>query len=137
MASPPAVGVSRLPGCRPWLFTKHVATIYTEATFSSGDVLVFGSESRGLPPGLLEANANAQIDTIHFDIPTSDPNHAAGTWTIRPTAGSALPGIDQPVTIEEGRGIIRATGLILDNASKTLKLNSEVRGTMQPGNLAK
>jgi len=44
---------------------------------------------------------------------------------------------DRPVTIEEGRGIIRATGLILDNASKTLKLKSEVRGTLQPGNLAK
>ena len=44
---------------------------------------------------------------------------------------------DQPVTIEEGRGIIRATGLILDNASRTLKLKSEVRGTMQPGNLAR
>jgi len=44
---------------------------------------------------------------------------------------------DQPVTIEEGRGIIRATGLILDNASKTLKLKSEVRGTMQPSTLAR
>ena len=44
---------------------------------------------------------------------------------------------DQPVTIDEGRGIIRATGLILDNASKTLKLKSEVRGTMQPNTLAR
>lgn len=37
---------------------------------------------------------------------------------------------DRPVTIEEPRGIIRATGLTLDNASKTLKLNADVRGTM-------
>jgi lipopolysaccharide export system protein LptC len=44
---------------------------------------------------------------------------------------------DKPVTIEEGRGIIRATGLVLDNASKTLKLKSEVRGTMQPSTLAR
>jgi lipopolysaccharide export system protein LptC len=43
----------------------------------------------------------------------------------------------KPVTIEEGRGIIRATGLIFDNASKTLKLNSEVRGTIQPQSLAR
>jgi lipopolysaccharide export system protein LptC len=41
------------------------------------------------------------------------------------------------VTIEEGRGIIRATGLVLDNASKTLKLKSEVRGTIEPQALAR
>ncbi len=39
---------------------------------------------------------------------------------------------DRPVTIEEPRGIIRATGLTLDNASKTLKLKADVRGTMAP-----
>lgn len=39
---------------------------------------------------------------------------------------------DQPVTIEETRGIIRATGLVLDNASKTIELRSNVRGTIQP-----
>ena len=44
---------------------------------------------------------------------------------------------DKPVTIEEGRGIIRATGLVLDNASKTLKLKSEVRGTIEPQGLAR
>ena len=44
---------------------------------------------------------------------------------------------DKPVTIEEGRGIIRATGLVLDNASKTLKLKSEVRGTIEPQALAR
>jgi tRNA (cytidine/uridine-2'-O-)-methyltransferase len=47
--------LDRLPGCRPWFFTKCAATIYTEAAFSPGDVLVFGSESRGLPPSLLES----------------------------------------------------------------------------------
>ena len=39
---------------------------------------------------------------------------------------------DRPVTIEESRGIIRATGLVLDNESRTLKLNSNVRGTIAP-----
>lgn len=40
---------------------------------------------------------------------------------------------DKPVTIEEPRGIIRATGLALDNKAKTLKLESAVSGTLQPG----
>ncbi len=46
--------LGRLPGCRPLFFTKHAATIYTEAAFLPGDVLVFGGESRGLPRSLLE-----------------------------------------------------------------------------------
>jgi tRNA (cytidine/uridine-2'-O-)-methyltransferase len=50
--------LDRLPGCRPWLLTKHAATIYTEAAFSPGDVLVFGGESQGLPRGLLESHAD-------------------------------------------------------------------------------
>ncbi len=39
---------------------------------------------------------------------------------------------DKPVTIEEPRGIIHANGLVLDNASRTLKLKGNVRGTMAP-----
>ncbi len=50
-----SVLLSRLPGRRPWLFTKRAATIYSKAAFSPGDVLVFGSESRGLPDSLLES----------------------------------------------------------------------------------
>lgn len=48
--------LGRLPGCRPWFFTKHAATVYTEVAFSPGDVLVFGSESQGLPRSLLESH---------------------------------------------------------------------------------
>jgi tRNA (cytidine/uridine-2'-O-)-methyltransferase len=40
-----------------WFFTKTATKLYTDAAFSQGDVLVFGSESRGLPASLLEANA--------------------------------------------------------------------------------
>jgi tRNA (cytidine/uridine-2'-O-)-methyltransferase len=47
--------MDRLPGCRPWLFSKHAATIYSRAAFARGDVLVFGSESQGLPRSLLDA----------------------------------------------------------------------------------
>jgi len=39
---------------------------------------------------------------------------------------------DRPVTITEPRGIIRATGLVLDNEAKTATLRSEVRGTFSP-----
>lgn len=42
---------------------------------------------------------------------------------------------DKPVTIEEPRGIIRSTGLALDNKAKTLRLDSAVSGTLQPGAL--
>ena len=48
--------IERLPGCRPWFFTKRAATVYTEAAFSQGDALVFGCESQGLPRSLLESD---------------------------------------------------------------------------------
>jgi len=43
----------------------------------------------------------------------------------------------RPVTIEEARGIIQAVGMELDNQAKTLKLNSGVRGSLQPSPSAK
>jgi tRNA (cytidine/uridine-2'-O-)-methyltransferase len=49
--------LERLPGRRPWFFTKHATRTYTDAVFSPGDVLVFGSESRGLPRTLLDEQA--------------------------------------------------------------------------------
>ena len=39
---------------RAWLFTKTASRLYTEASYQAGDVLVFGSESKGLPPELME-----------------------------------------------------------------------------------
>ena len=41
------------PGRQPWLFSKSAERRYTEAAFDVGDVLVFGSETQGLPPPLL------------------------------------------------------------------------------------
>ena len=46
---------ARLAGCRLWYFTKRAAQVYTEAAFAPGDGLVFGSESQGLPPSLLDS----------------------------------------------------------------------------------
>lgn len=38
---------------RAWLFTKTATRLYTDAAFQKGDMLVFGSESSGLPPVLV------------------------------------------------------------------------------------
>jgi tRNA (cytidine/uridine-2'-O-)-methyltransferase len=46
----------RLANPSPWLFSKTARTPYTDARFQRGDVLVFGSESQGLPKALLDAN---------------------------------------------------------------------------------
>jgi lipopolysaccharide export system protein LptC len=39
---------------------------------------------------------------------------------------------DGPVTVEEPRGIIHATGMVVDNDARTIKLRSGVRGTLSP-----
>lgn len=39
---------------RVWLFTKKADQCYTDAKFQKGDVLVFGKETAGLPPEILE-----------------------------------------------------------------------------------
>jgi lipopolysaccharide export system protein LptC len=54
---------------------------------------------------------------------------------VEPRAGRAVT--DQPVTIEEPRGIIHSVGIELDNNARTLKLKSGVRGTLQPEGLPK
>jgi len=48
----------RLCGRRFWLLTKTATQPYTAVRFAAGDVLVFGSESRGLPASLLAAHSN-------------------------------------------------------------------------------
>lgn len=44
----------KLPGRRFWLLTKHADRLVWDADFAPGDVLVFGSETRGLPEALRE-----------------------------------------------------------------------------------
>ena len=46
----------RLADPAPWLFSKTAQTLYTDVRFRRGDVLVFGSESQGLPQSLREAH---------------------------------------------------------------------------------
>jgi lipopolysaccharide export system protein LptC len=52
--------------------------------------------------------------------------------TLRVVPKQGLASTDGPVTIEEPRGIIRAVGMELDNNAHTVKLKSNVRGTLQP-----
>lgn len=54
---------SRLDRQRMWFFSKRARRCYSQAPFQAGDVVVFGSESRGLPAALLEAS----IDPTHTD----------------------------------------------------------------------
>lgn len=51
----------RLGGCRKWLFTKTAQRSVFGASFGRGDALVFGSESTGLPAGLLEADPQRNL----------------------------------------------------------------------------
>jgi len=44
-----------------WLFEVGGPRLYTDASYSRGDVLVFGSESKGLPPELLAAHADRHL----------------------------------------------------------------------------
>jgi tRNA (cytidine/uridine-2'-O-)-methyltransferase len=51
----------RMPQCPPWLFTKTATRLYTEVSYQRDDVLVFGSESRGLPQSLLDQHKDRQL----------------------------------------------------------------------------
>jgi tRNA (cytidine/uridine-2'-O-)-methyltransferase len=47
-----------IPGSRVFPLSARVSTPYTRISFRDGDCLLFGSESRGLPPELLERYSN-------------------------------------------------------------------------------
>src|SRR5439155_20056824 len=50
-----------LPAARLFCFSAHTATPYTSVRYQPGDVLLFGSESRGLPDSLLEQNRDNTV----------------------------------------------------------------------------
>jgi tRNA (cytidine/uridine-2'-O-)-methyltransferase len=53
--------IASLPQNRRWLFTKKAEQPYTAVAYSQGDVLVFGSESAGLPDSLLATDIDCQL----------------------------------------------------------------------------
>lgn len=59
---PGATGQGRI-GCPPriWCVETSGERLYTQARFHDGDYLLFGSESRGLPPGVREKYAPTLI----------------------------------------------------------------------------
>jgi tRNA (cytidine/uridine-2'-O-)-methyltransferase len=50
-----------LPKSRLWLFSAHGRTSLADVEFREGDVLVFGNEARGLPPGLVAAAGERSV----------------------------------------------------------------------------
>ncbi|MFL5341798.1 MAG: tRNA (cytidine(34)-2'-O)-methyltransferase [Gemmataceae bacterium] len=46
-----------LPNARLFCLSAHATNSYTQAPYRDGDCLLFGSESRGLPPSVLERHA--------------------------------------------------------------------------------
>jgi tRNA (cytidine/uridine-2'-O-)-methyltransferase len=57
----------RLQPTRMWLFSRFATRSYTSVEYHRGDVLVFGSETTGLPPSLTKAHADNLLR-----IPTTD-----------------------------------------------------------------
>jgi tRNA (cytidine/uridine-2'-O-)-methyltransferase len=52
---------TRLPTGKRWLFTKKAERSYLEQQYERGDLLVFGSESSGLPDTILDEDQTAQL----------------------------------------------------------------------------
>ncbi len=52
---------ARLAGHNFWYLTKTAKRLVWEAPFHPGDVLVFGSETRGLPASILEEQPNCNL----------------------------------------------------------------------------
>lgn len=51
----------RLPDARVWCLTKTATRLVWEAEFHTGDVLLFGSETRGLPPAILDEDPQRNL----------------------------------------------------------------------------
>ena len=51
---------SQLPG-RRWYFTKKGLKCYSEVGYTPGDILVFGSESQGLPDFILDSDPEHSV----------------------------------------------------------------------------
>lgn len=57
----------RLPASQVWCLTKTATRLVWEATFQRGDILLFGSESRGLPASILQ-----ELPSRNLKLPMSD-----------------------------------------------------------------
>ena len=52
---------AKLPGRSWWCLTKTASNLVWDAEFSPGDILLFGSETRGLPQHVLDENPSRNL----------------------------------------------------------------------------
>jgi len=60
-AATSAIALEQGEPAREWLFTAHAPRSYLDVSFRPGDVLVFGKESVGLSPELIEARPDSTV----------------------------------------------------------------------------
>lgn len=53
--------LQRLPGRRWWCLTKFATRMVWDAKFERGDILLFGSETRGLPESIRQAHPDNNL----------------------------------------------------------------------------
>lgn len=80
--------------------------------------------------GHVRATRDAVPATARDRNPVGEATFATDRLRVIPKEARAET--DSLVTIEEARGIIQGVGMVLDNNSRTVRLKSAVRGTLQP-----
>ncbi|HLH55890.1 MAG TPA: tRNA (cytidine(34)-2'-O)-methyltransferase [Verrucomicrobiae bacterium] len=55
------------PGAKTWFIESNGPKLYTDACFSDGDYLVFGRETAGLPPSILNENRDRWLRIPMFN----------------------------------------------------------------------
>lgn len=90
--------LARLPEGRRLLFTKKARQPYTSIEYRRDDVLVFGSESRGLPESLLAAHADTTVRIpIRAAVRSLNVSNAAAIVLYEAVRQWGLP-LDDPAT---------------------------------------
>ena len=84
---------TRLPDAEVWYLTKTATRLVWDAEFNRGDILLFGSESRGLPSSILN-----ELPANKLKLPMTDLvrslNLASTMNTVAYEAVRQLGGID-------------------------------------------
>lgn len=84
---------TRLPESNVWYLTKTASRLVWEAEFQRGDILLFGSESRGLPSSIMEELPENKLKLPMTDLVRS-LNLASTANTVAYEAVRQLGGID-------------------------------------------
>lgn len=58
----------KLPSANIWYLTKTADRLVWDAPFEKGDILLFGSESRGLPQSILTENGTHNLKLPMYDV---------------------------------------------------------------------